>query len=93
VRLFHPLILEHSSIHPHIVALDLQRRFGRQGINDKVIVTVGTIFITVVPILGVFSKRLSAFLADERHVETLHERVVFCLGVALGTVEPFPATG
>ena len=59
----HALILEHPRIHPGVLALDLQRRLGRHGVPDEVIVAMRAVLIAVLKLLGVFSEALLAFLA------------------------------
>jgi hypothetical protein len=46
-------------------------------------------YVRIFKLARILPKRLLALLADEGHVEGLHQRVISLLGMALCAVEPF----
>jgi hypothetical protein len=85
------LILEHACILAHIIALDLQSRLRRDGLEDKVVVAVGAVLVALVKLLDVLAEALFALFAGKHHFERGLEVVLFRLGVAFCAVEPFLA--
>lgn len=88
---FDPIILQHPTINPRILALKLQHRFWSHGIDNEVVVAVRTVLVGFLELLGVFAEGFAALFAGECHVCLLQERVVFRFLVAFCAVEPFPA--
>jgi hypothetical protein len=50
---------------------------------------VFTCHLRIFELARILPERLLALLANKRHVEGLHQRVISLLGVALCAVEPF----
>lgn len=65
--LFRSLVLEHLVIHTGIVALNRKRRFRCLGLDDKVVVAMGAVFVAVVKFLGVFAEAFFALFASKYH--------------------------
>ena len=79
------------TIQPHIISFNLQARLRFHCLKQKVIIAVGTVLVTLLELLHVFSKAFLALLAGEGHFESLFERVRLAFGMALRAVEPLPA--
>lgn len=86
-----PVVLEHLAVHSHIVALDGQSSLGGLGIDNEVVIAVRAVFVGLFELGGILSEALLALFAGKGHLEGLHERVGFLLGVALDAVKPFLA--
>lgn len=91
---FNTVILEHSGIFPHILALDFQPCLGLLGFQNVVIVAVRAVLVAILVLTHVFAEHLFALFAREHHFHCLLKAVCLLLGVAFGTVEPlFAAWG
>lgn len=88
-----PIVLDHPSINPSILTLDLQGSLRSFGFKNEVVITMWTIFIAVLELFHVFPKCFLALLAHEGHLHSTCEFMVFLLAMALCTVEPFSAAG
>ena len=101
------VVFQHPRVDPSILSFDFQARFGRDGVNDEVVVAMRAVFIAYgevsgafsgrsvyrpfFKLLGVFAEALLALLACKGHVQALQQRMVFLLMVTLGAVKPFAA--
>jgi hypothetical protein len=86
------VVLEHAGVDAHVLALYLESGFGRDGVQNKVVVAVGAILVGLVVFVGiVLAEALFALLAGEGELRVLQERVVLGFAVALGAVEPLAA--
>lgn len=91
VRTPDSLIFDHSRVHPHIVALNLQHRLRLHSLEDVVVITMRTVFVGIFELVGVLAEALLAFLAGEGHLVGLEQRVLLSLAVAISAIEPFAA--
>jgi hypothetical protein len=85
----HSVVLQHPRIDSHVLSFYLQLHFRSQSINDKVVVAVRAILVTLVKFQRVFAEALFALFTGKDHFGLLEERVGFCFGVTFGAVEPF----
>jgi hypothetical protein len=65
------IVLQHSIIDPDILSLNFQNWLRSHSFNDKVIITVRTVLVTLFKLLRVFSKAFLAFLARKCLVANL----------------------
>lgn len=59
------IVLQHPTIHPRVLALELEHGLRGHGLEDEMVVAVGTVFIALFEFLGIFSEDLLAFFAGE----------------------------
>lgn len=89
--LAHTVILDETSILSNILTLNLQSGLWRLCFEDKVVVTVRAVLVTLFKLLNILAESLLALFAGEDHFEGGLEIVCFGLGVAFCAVEPFAA--
>lgn len=59
----HALVLEHARVDARVLALDLQPRARRHGVNDIVVVAVRAVLVALVELAPVLAKALFALFA------------------------------
>ena len=80
-------------VFPDVLALDLEPGLRGDGVDDKVVVAVGAIFVALLKLLCLLAEALLALFAGKDHLGRLLQRVVGRLLVALGAVKPLLAAG
>lgn len=72
----YPIIPQHPTILPSILALKVQHRLWRKCFQDIVIIAMWAVLVAFLELLGVFSEAFLTFLARECLVDS---QVRFCL--------------
>ena len=75
-------------VHPCILALNTNHGLWCFGIDDVVIITVGTILVALLVVGHVFAKHLLALFIDKHNLCCLLQSVVLRFGMAFSAVEP-----
>lgn len=75
--LAHTLILDKTSVLSNILTLDLQSSLRRLCFEDKVVVAVWAVLVTLFKLLNVLAESLFAFFARKDHFEGGLEVVCF----------------
>lgn len=67
----HPVVLQHTVVHTRVFAFDAQGRFRDYGFDNKVVIAVGAVLVSLFELLRILAETLFALFAGERHLEGL----------------------